>query len=518
MSEQDIGKLIENYNKAQTENASLQTEITTLKEEMALMQSQLDWLKKQMFGRKTEQSSVIFEGGEQLSLMPDEKVVSEKDHEETITVPEHKRKKKRTFEEVMADLPVEKVIHDLEDKTCDKCGAEMIEIGKEERDELVYTPAKFHIRRHIIKVYKCTKCGSAPEKDAELEDIEACHIVKAYCPKPMIPGSYCSPELLAHIIYEKYGKAVPLHRQEKDLASKKIPLLKATMSNWALTAAEQWCLPVVRKMTEQLLSSEVIHADETVIQVLHEEGRKATSESRMWVYCNGRINDQSIVIFDYKPTRKGANAAEFLKGWSGYLVRDQFSGYHVLKNVKHCGCWAHMRRRFVEAIPSNKKLHSTSVAVQAVERIKRIYHEEGLLKDCSADERYKERQKIIKPLIDEFFAWLEPLRVSGKNKLAEAIGYAKNEKAYLYTFLENGNVPIDNNRAENAIRPFAVGRKNWLFSNTARGAECSAALYSIVSTAQANGLDAEKYLTELFRQPAGTIIMPWEEEKENGIS
>ena len=118
--------------------------------------------------------------------MPDEKVVSKKDHEETITVPEHKRKKKRTFEEAMADLPVEKVIHDLEDKTCDKCGAEMIEIGKEERDELVYTPAKFHIRRHIIKVYKCTKCGSAPEKDAELEDIEACHIVKAYCPKPQI--------------------------------------------------------------------------------------------------------------------------------------------------------------------------------------------------------------------------------------------------------------------------------------------------------------------------------------------
>ena len=186
----------------------------------------------------------------------------------------------------------------------------------------------------------------------------------------MIPGCYCSPELLAHIIFEKYGKAVPLHRQEKDFASKKIPLLKATMSNWVLTAAEQWCLPIVQKMTAQLLLSEVIHADETVIQVLHENGRKTTSESRMWVYCNGNINDRSIVIFDYKPTRKGANAEEFLKGWNGYLVRDQFSGYHVLKNVKHCGCWAHMRRRFIEAIPSDKKLHSTSVAVQAVERIK----------------------------------------------------------------------------------------------------------------------------------------------------
>lgn len=494
------------------ENAALKNEVSMLKEEIALMQSQLDWLKKQIFGRKSEQSSVILEGGEQLSLMSDEKAVSEKNSEETITVPEHKRKKKRTFEEAMADLPIEEIKHELEDKTCDKCGAEMEEIGEEKRDELVYTPAKFHIRRHIIKVYKCKKCGSDPEKDEELDDIEPCHIVKAYCPKPMIPGSYCSPELLSHIIFEKYGKAVPLHRQEKDFASKKIPLLKATMSNWVLTAAEQWCLPVVQKMTKQLLLGDVIHADETVIQVLHENGRKATSESRMWVYCNGKINDRSIVIFDYKPTRKGANAEKFLKGWSGYLVRDQFSGYHVLKNVKHCGCWAHMRRNFIEAIPSNKKLHSTSVAVQAVERIKRIYHEEGMLKNCTSDERYKERQKIIKPLIDEFFAWLEPLPVSGRNKLAEAIGYALNEKAYLYTFLENGNVPMDNNRAENAIRPFAVGRKNWLFSNTARGADCSAALYSIVSTAQANGLDAEKYLTELFGHPAGTIILPWKEE------
>ena len=191
MSEQDIEKLIENYNKTQiknaalqTENTTLQTENATLKEEMALMQSQLDWFKKQMFGRKSEQSSVIIEGGEQLSLMPDEKAASVKTSEETITVPEHKRKKKRTFEEAMADLPVEKIIHELEDKTCDKCGAEMVEIGVDKRDELVYTPAKFHIRRHIIKVYKCTKCGSDPQKDAELEDIEPCHIVKAYCPKP----------------------------------------------------------------------------------------------------------------------------------------------------------------------------------------------------------------------------------------------------------------------------------------------------------------------------------------------
>ena len=174
-----------------------------------------------------------------------------------------------------------------------------------------------------------------------------------------------------------------------------------------------------------------------------------------------------------------------------------------------------MRRNFVEVIPSDKKLHKTSVAVQAVERIDKIYHEESLLKNCTSENRYEERLKKIKPLIDEFFSWIEKLPASGKSKLAGAISYALNEREYLYTFLENGNVPLDNNRAENAIRPFAVGRKNWLFSNTPRGAECSAALYSIVSTAHANCLDAEKYLTELFRQPAGTIILPWKEENSD---
>ena len=174
----------------------------------------------------------------------------------------------------------------------------------------------------------------------------------------------------------------------------------------------------------------------------------------------------------------------------------------------------HARRGFVEALPSDKKLHSKSVAAKAVEYFNRIYHEEGLLKDLSAEERYEQRLAKIKPLLDEFFSWLETVQVSGKGKLADAVRYALNERKYLYTFLENGDVPIDNNRAENAIRPFAVGRKNWLFSNTANGAKASAALYSIISTAQANGLDAEKYLTELFSRPAGTILLPWREENE----
>lgn len=491
------------------ENASLRKENAVLKEELALLQEQLTWLKKQVFGRKTEQTSFIMEDSRQMTLFPEDQSVPEP--EKTVTVPEHKRKKKRTHDDWMSELPIEEIVHEEEQPLCEKCGSEMEEIGEEKvYDELVYTPAKFHVRRHIAKTYKCPNCGDNPEKDAEHpDDIEHCNIRRAAYPKPMIPGSYCSPELLAHIVYEKYGKAIPLHRQEKDFSSKGIPLLKATMSNWTGIAAEQWCTPILQKMKELLLSGNIIHADETSFRVLHEKGRKATTESKMWVYCNGKINDRSIIIFDYKPTRKGENAKNFLSGFEGYLVCDGYVGYNAVNGVKRCGCWTHTRRYFVNAMPKDKTAYGSSVAVKAVEFCNQIYHEEGLLEELTAEKRYEQRLAKVKPLVDAFFAWLETVPVSGKSKLAEAVRYAKNEKPYLYTFLQDGNVPIDNNRAENAIRPFAVGRKNWLFSNTENGAKSSAALYSIISTAQSNGLDVERYLTELFSQPAGTIVLPW---------
>lgn len=186
---------------------------------------------------------------------------------------------------------------------------------------------------------------------------------------------------------------------------------------------------------------------------------------------------------EYRQTRGGDYPAKFLKGFSSFLICDGYDAYNAVIGTKRCVCWTHTRRYFAEALPKDKSAYSTSVAAKAVSFCDSIYH-----------------------------SWLEEQNVSGKGKLAKAVNYALNEKKYLYTFLEDGNVPIDNNCAENAIRPFAVGRKNWLFSNTERGAKCSAILYSIISTAQANGLDAEKYLTELFSQPAGTILLPWKEK------
>lgn len=499
MSERDIQKLVADHTALQNENA-------ILKEQLALVQEQYEWLKKQVFGRKTEQTSVIFDTdeGTQLSMfLKEEQAVSAPI--ETIAVPAHQRKKKRTHDDWMSNLPVEEIIHNENEPICEKCGSEMEEIGEEKvYDELVYIPGKFYIRRHIAKKYKCKECGMNPEKSTE-----PCHIRFADYPKPIIPHSFCSPKLLAHIVYEKFCKAVPLHRQEKDFKSKGIPLLKATMSNWVCYAAEKWCAPIVQNMKEKLLSEKIIHADETVFQVLHEEGRKATTDSRMWVYCNGKINDRSNIIFDYHPTRKSENAVRFLGEFDGFLVCDGYAAYNALQNARRCGCLTHVRRYWVNALPKEKSAYETSAAAKGVDFCNRIYHEEKLLIELTAEERYEQRLVKIKPLLDAFFAWAEALQVSGKNKLVDAVRYTLNEKKYLYTFLEDGDVPIDNNRAENAIRPFTVGRKNWLFNNTARGAKCSAILYSVISTAQANGMDVEKYLTDLFSNPAGTILLPW---------
>ena len=508
---------VQNAEQILQENIALRNELSLLNEDYSNLQQQLEWLKKQVFGRKTEQAEVILENGTQLSLFANN--AEKKAPEKTVEVKSHPRKKKRTHDEWMSTLFVEEKEHKEEHPICEKCGSEMVEIGVDKvYDELVYTPAKYHIRRHIVYSYKCPNCGENPENDdPNSKDIEKCNIRRAYYPKPMIPGSYCSPELLAHIIYQKYGMAVPLHRQARDLASKGIPLLKATMSNWVGVAAETWIMPIVQAVKKQLLSGSVIHADETRIQVLHEEGRKPTTDSWLWAYCNGKMNDVSIVIFEYSPTRKGDNPKCFLDGFNGYLVCDGYDAYNSVEGAKRCGCMTHTRRGFVNAMPADKNLRAASAAAKGVEFCNRIYHEESQLKELSAEERYDQRLAKVKPLLDEFFAWLEALQVSGKSKLSDAVNYALNEKKYLYTFLEDGNIPIDNNRAENAIRPFTIGRKNWLFSNTANGAKCSADLYSVISTAQANGLDAEEFLTKLFSNPAGTIMLPWRTENERSL-
>ncbi len=328
---------------------------------------------------------------------------------------------------------------------------------------------------------------------------------------------------------EKYANAVPLYWQEKDFKAKGAILSRTTMANWIIWAAEQWIRPVFAAMKTDLLHSPVIHADETVVQVLREPGRKAKSDSRMWAYCNGKLNDKSVILFEYTPTRNGDNAARFLAGYAGYVVCDGYDGYNKLKSVTRCGCWAHVRRKFVDALPDKKDAAPDAAAVKGMEFCSRLflleqeydglepaYEEDGstgkwtkVREPLDPENRRRQRQERSKPVLDEFFVWLDTVAPASKFALSSAVQYAKNEKAYLYRFLENGNIPISNNRAENAIRPFTIGRKNWLSSVSVKGAEASAMFYSVIATACANGLAPENYLTRIFSVSPGTLIFPW---------
>lgn len=511
----DVRLVLEQYHAAMTE-------VSVLRDENAELKEQLAQLKKYVYGQKSEKTEIVLEAGEQISMFDEAEQESDVNPKnvQTTEVKAHKRVK-RAREELNPDLKVEEEFHTVTNRTCDQCGAEMIVIGKEKiRDELVYIPAQLFIRRHVSEVVKCPVCGMDESRDADLPDIEKCHIRTAEVPEPMIPHSFVSPELLAHIVYEKYCNAMPLYRLEKDFAAKGANISRTTMANWIITASQLWVKPVWEQMHKELVESSVIHADETVVKVLNEPGRKAKTDSRMWVYCNGKVNDHSNILFEYQPTRNGDHAAKFLGDYSGYAVCDGFDGYNKLKKAKRCGCWAHVRRKFVDALPKDKDLLATSAAAKGVEYCNRLFllerkysgeNEKGnrITEPLSTEQRYMERQTHSKVVLDEFFTWVEGLAVSGGTKLAKAVSYAKSEKKYLYRFLESGEIPIDNNRAENAVRPFCVGRKNWLFSASVKGAQASAMMYSIAATACANRMNVEDYLTELFRNPPGTLVMPW---------
>ena len=467
----------------------LAAENDVLRAEIERLQQQVDMLRKAAFGQRSEKKVLHnTENPEQLSLFNEAETEARREESEEVTVPAHKRKKKRSRAEILKELPVEEVIHEVEDRICDKCGSEMKTVGKEfVHDELVYVPAKLFIRKHYVEVVKCTSCGKNESKDAELDDIEKEHFRKAKAPAMLIPRSFCSPELLAHIIYSKYNNAMPLYRIEQGMKDHGVMLSRTTMANWIIKIAEEKTKPVYALMKAELLSGRIIHADETVVQVLHEPGRNAKTQSRMWVY----YSEKYIVLYDYCQTRGGYNAASFLGNYSGYVVCDGYDGYNRLTQAKRCGCFAHVRRKLVEALPSDKELLATSAAAEGVRRCERLFALER--------ELHRRRNEEVRPLLDDFFNWLMTVNPAGGSKLAKAVQYALNEKRYLYGFLADLGIEISNNRAENAIRPFVVGRKNWLFSDSPKGATASAMLYSLVVSAKMNGLSAEEYLVRLFR-------------------
>ena len=505
----------------QEQAARLQEQAQTLESQKVRIDRLTDMLvrfQKAMYGQSSEKRKyVLGEETNQISLFNEAETEANRNAPEPrkITVAGHIRKAKRTKEELAADVPVVEILCELDkdQRVCGTCGGNMRVLGKETiREELEFIPAQARLLRYIRESYVCESC--------EKETGEAT-ITKAPVPAPVIKKSLASPSSVAYAMYQKYVNHMPLYRQEKDWQSQGIILSRATLANWIIRATTDWLEPLWESMKSHLLNEAVIHADESVIQVLKEEGKKPSSDSRMWVYCSGNTGGPPVVLFEYQPTRSGEHARRFLQGFSGYLQTDGYSGYDKVQNVTRCGCWAHLRRKYQEALPKNGDTNS-SIAAVGFDYCNQLFSIEKELEQLTPEERKLKRQERSRPVLEAYFSWLETVNPLQGSKLAEAITYSINQKASLGVFLEDGRIELSNNRAENAIRPFVIGRKGWLFADTTKGAKASAVAYSIVETAKANKLNVYKYLVHIFStMPALEFkndpslledLLPWSEK------
>lgn len=423
-------------------------------------------------------------------------------------------KRKGKKEADLSDLPVRRIDYYLSEIELE---AELGANGWKQLPDAIsrkyhFVPAKVEVEEHHIGVY-------ASKTDE--------HMVKADHPKALLHGSLASPSLAAAIINEKYVNAVPLHRLEQEFQRYGLQITRQNMANWCIRLGEEYLSVLYDYLHKELYSYHVIQADETPVLVNH-DGRKAGFKSWMWVYRSGHLyHNQQIVLYEYHKTRNASHPREFLKGYEGICVTDGYQVCHTLEKeleeLTIAGCWVHCRRRFDEALNLiHKSYQKESDAFLLMKQIQAIYREEGKLNGLSSDERLKQRQAVIKPLVDAFFAYLKTIKVSKKDKFGDAVSYALNQEKYLRVFLTDGEVPIDNNASERAIRGFCIGKKNWQMIDTINGAKTSAIIYSIVETAKANNLkpfDYVQYLLEEIPQHMdGTDcsflenLLPWSEK------
>lgn len=405
-----------------------------------------------------------------------------------------RKKRKRTSSDSVNQLPVEVVTHTLpeSEQICSCCSGPIHEMTVEKRREIEIIPASAYIKEHRRSVYSCRQC--------EKNEVET-PIAKAQMPEPVIFKSMASPSAIAHIMTQKYVEGLPLYRQEKQLERLDLTLSRQTMANWMIKAATNWLEPVYESLKAFLLTRPTMHVDETTIQVLKEKDRSATSKSYMWLYRSGR-EDPSCVLFDYQTTRATKHPKRFLDGYKGILHVDGYKGYDGLPNVQLSGCWAHARRKFDEATKAGNfgKSNGPTLSEQGLAYINQLYKIERSLKGKPLDDIHENRQEKSVPVVDAFFAWTKKHvnTVAPKSLLGQAMKYVINQEQKLRRPFGNAQLDIDNNRAERSIKPFVIGRKNWLFAQTFKGARASAVIYSVIETAKENNLKPFEYLTYLF--------------------
>ena len=506
---------------------ALTKELHASNEKMQLLMEQVILGKQNRFGRSSEKmedtSQICFRevNGTIVFFNEAEAVcdlnAAEPEDLELKSPKQPKRKGKKEAD--LSGLPVRRIDHYL---SAEELEAEFGVRGWKQLPDAIsrkyhFVPAKVEVEEHHIGVY-------ASKTDE--------HMVKADHPKTLLHGSLVSPSLGAAIINGKYVNAVPLYRLEQEFQRYGLQITRQNMANWCIRLAEEYLSILYDYLHKELYFYHVIQADETPVLVNH-DGRKAGSKSWMWVYRSGHLyQKRQIVLYEYQQTRNASHPREFLKGYDGICVTDGYQVYHTLEKeleeLTIAGCWVHCRRRFDEALKLiPKSYQKESHAFLLMKQIQAIYREEGKLNDLSSDERLKQRQAVIKPLVDAFFAYLKTINVSKKDKFGDAVGYALNQEKYLRVFLTDGDVPIDNNASERAIRGFCIGKKNWQMIDTIHGAKSSAIIYSIVETAKANNLKPFDYVQHLLEEMPKHMddrdcsflenLLPWSEKLPAGI-
>lgn len=481
-----------------------------LKKLIKILLDENQLLKHKLFGRKTEKLTeeerrqlLLFNEAEQTAA----DTALEEAAEEAVAVAAHARKK-RGRKPLPEDLPRVEVVHDLPEaaKRCG-CGAQKSRIGEEVSEKLDIIPAKVQVIRHIRPKYACRSCEG-------VED-EGPTVALAPPPAEIIPKGIATAGLLAFVITGKFVDAMPFYRQEKQFARLGVELTRATMCGWALQVAER-CRPMMDLLRAEILSGPLIQVDETRVQVLDEPGRAPQTDSYMWVFRGGPPGSPGL-LYHYSPSRAGRVAADVLKGYQGYVQTDGYVGYDFLEaqpGVTHAGCWAHARRKFDElkkavsgkAKAGSSKAGSADVALAYIRELYAVEHR-AQTSGLTGEALVRARKEEAGAVLTQFKKWLEEKlpQTPPQGLLGKAIAYTLGQWGRLNAYLESPHLTPDNNRIENAIRPFVLGRKAWLFSGTPEGAWASATLYSLIETAKANGLEPYRYLRFLFsRLPSAT--------------
>ena len=513
----------------QNQNEALAKELRELNQKMQVLMEQMVLANKNRFGRASEkleiENQICFkEVDGNIVFFNEAEAVCNLDAEETEDLEIRPARKPKTVgkkADDMAGLPVNIINHYLSEE---ELIAEFGKNGWKQLPDAVskryhFIPAKVEVDEHHVGVYASKTDG---------------HIVKAPHPKALLHGSAVSPSLAAAVMNGKYVNAVPLYRLEQEFTRYGLSITRQNMANWMIRLGEEYLAVLYDYLHEKLYDYHVIQADETPVLVNH-DGRPAGSKSYMWVYRSGHLyQDKQIVLYDYHKTRNSSHPKMFLKDYSGICVTDGYQVYHQMEkereDLRIAGCWVHARRRFDEAmnvLPKDQQKKSDAYLV--MKQIQAIYREEGKLKELAADERLEQRQLVVKPLVDALFVYLQKQNpsVPATGQLRKAYTYILNQEKYLRVFLEDGEVPIDNNASERAIRGFCIGKKNWQMIDSINGAKASAIIYSIAETAKANNLKPYDYFEHVLNEIPKHMddsdrsflddLLPWSEKLPEGI-